>query len=269
MRRTVFITGASRGIGRAAALLFQREGWNVCATMRAPEDAGELARLERVACLRLDVTDAASVARAVGEARSLFGPLDVVVNNAGYGLVGPFEASTPEQVERQFATNVFGLLDVTRAVLPHLRERRGGVLVNVASMSGRTAFPLYSVYHATKWAVEGFSESLQHELRPFGVRVKLIEPGPIRTDFYTRSQDPVRREGPDEYEDFCARAMRNMGRAGAGGAAPDDVARVIYRAATDGTWRLRYQINARGVLWLRRLLPDFAFNRLVGAVVLR
>ena len=169
--RTVFITGASAGIGRATARLFREKGWNVLAAMRAPEEAGP-AGLEGVARLRLDVTDGESIRRAVEEAVGRCGAMDVLVNNAGYGLVGPFEASTPEQVGRQLATNVTGVMDVTRAVLPHFRRRGGGTLINLASMSGRTAFPLYSVYHATKWAVEGFSESLQFELRPFGIAVR-------------------------------------------------------------------------------------------------
>ena len=266
--RTVLITGASAGIGKATALLFRQKGWNVVAAMRAPEET-ELAGLERVTCLRLDVTDGESIRRAVEEALGRFGAIDVLVNNAGYGLVGPFEGSTPEQVGRQLATNVTGLMEVTRAVLPHFRRRGGGTLINLASMSGRTAFPLYSVYHATKWAVEGFSESLQFELRPFGIRVKVIEPGPIRTDFYGRSAEVVSGTAPADYEEFVARAMPNLRRAGERGAPPADVASVVYRAATDGTWKLRYQVNAWRVLWLRRLLPDFAFNRLVGAVVLR
>ncbi len=181
--KTVLITGSSSGIGKATVLRFQQAGWNVAATMRSPEKEAELGKLEGIALVRLDVTSEDSIAAAIGETIQRFGAIDVVVNNAGYGLVGPFEASTPEQVRRQFETNVFGLMNVVRAVLPHIRERRAGVIVNVASMGGRITFPLYSPYHGTKWAVEGFSEGLQFELEQFGIRVKIIEPGAIKTDF--------------------------------------------------------------------------------------
>ena len=267
MNRTVLVTGASSGIGRATVNLFAREGWNVAATMRSPEKAEGLA--PGVAVLRLDVTEPGSIRSAVGDAIGRFGAVDVVVNNACYGLVGPFEASTPEQVARQFETNVFGLMNVTREVLPHFRERRSGVLVNVASMGGRITFPLYSVYHGTKWAVEGFSESLAYELAPFGVRVKIVEPGPIRTDFYDRSMELMTRPGLTAYDAFVARVMPRMQKAGADAPGPEVVAKVILRAATDGTARIRYAANSAAVLSLRRLLPDRAFmavmRRAVGA----
>src|SRR5262249_4986233 len=150
MGKTVLITGSSTGIGKAAALLFQKNGWNVAATMRTPERAGDLFKLPNVACLRLDVTDTETITQAVKDAVARFGSIDVLVNNAGYGLVGPFEASTKENIERQFNTNLFGLMETTRAILPHFREKRNGVLINVASMGGRITFPLYSLYHATK-----------------------------------------------------------------------------------------------------------------------
>ena len=198
-----------------------------------------------------------------------FGAIDVLVNNAGYGTVGPFEASTPEQVDRQFATNVSGLMNVTRAFLPHFRERRRGVIVNVASMGGRITFPLYSVYHATKWAVEGFSEALVYELEPFGIRVKIIEPGPIRTDFYDRSQDVMSKPGLTAYDEFVARAMPQMQKSGAEAPGPEVVARTIFRTATDGRRRLRYPANSASILLLRRLLPTSVFMGIVKRLVLR
>ena len=150
------------------------------------------------------------------------------MNNAGYGTVGPFEASTPEQVERQVATNVTGLMNVTREVLPHFREWRRGVIINVSSVGGRVTFPFYSVYHATKWAVEGFSEALVYELEPFHIRVKIIEQGPIKTDFYYRSLDVMTRPGLTAYDELLARAMPTMQKVGAdapgpGGRRQDDL----------------------------------------------
>lgn len=121
--------------------------------------------------------------RAIADTIQTFGRLDAIVNNAGYGAVGAFEAATPDQIRRQFDTNVFGVMNVVRAVLPHFRAKKAGTIINVASAGGRIAFPLYSLYHGTKWAVEGFSEALQFKLNQFNVRVKIIEPGPSRPTF--------------------------------------------------------------------------------------
>jgi NAD(P)-dependent dehydrogenase (short-subunit alcohol dehydrogenase family) len=269
MTRTVLITGSSTGIGEAAAKYFRQQGWNVAASMRSPEKAGSWVQQERILPLRLDVTDAASIQEAIAAAVHRFGSIDVLVNNAGYGLVGPFEASTPEQVERQFATNVTGLMNVTRAILPHFRERREGVLVNVSSMGGRLTFPLYSIYHATKWAVEGLSEGLVYELEPFNIRVKIVEPGPIKTDFYDRSMDLMTKPGLTAYDDFVGKAMPNMQKAGASAPGPEVVARVIYKAATDGSKQLRYPVNSAMILWLRQLLPVRLFMAIVKSQVVR
>jgi NAD(P)-dependent dehydrogenase (short-subunit alcohol dehydrogenase family) len=267
MPQTVLITGTSSGIGEATARHFQQTGWNVAATMRTPEKGGHLNDLDRLAVLRLDVTEPDTIRQAVDDTLAQFGRLDAVVNNAGYGLVGPFEAASPEEIQRQFEVNVFGLMAVTRAVLPHFRAQRSGTLINVASMGGRITFPLYSVYHATKWAVEGFSEALQYEVEQHGIRVKIIEPGPIKTDFYDRSQDLVQKEGLTAYDDFVERAMPNMQQAGEEAPGPEVVAKAIYKAATDDSARIRYPVNSQGILLLRRLLPSRAFMRVVEQVV--
>ncbi|WP_271253891.1 SDR family oxidoreductase [Pseudanabaena sp. Chao 1811] len=273
MTKTVLITGASSGIGRATALYFQKRGWNVAATMRSPEQviskeagrANSLTNLDRLALLKLDVTDTDSIKAAVAEAIEKFGSIDVLVNNAGYGMLGAFETSTPEQIQRQFHTNVFGLMETTRAVLPHFRDRQSGVIVNVASVGGRVAFPLYSLYHSTKWAVEGFSESLQHELLAFNIHVKIIEPGPIKTDFYDRSAE--RTSNPDfpEYDALSDRVLTKLNQIGTTGASPDVVAKTIYGASTDKSWKLRYPADplAKQLLLARKLLPDFLFTKLI------
>lgn len=265
-KQTVLITGASSGIGKATAQRFLAAGWNVAATMRQP---GAAADHPGLTLLPLDVTSPASIEAAIADAERLLGPLDVVVNNAGYGLVGPFEAATDEQIRRQFETNVFGLMNVVRAVLPGMRARRSGVIINVASMGGRITFPLYSLYHGTKWAVEGFSESLQYELEPFGIRVKIIEPGAIKTDFYDRSMDVITKAGLTAYDAFVQRAMPNMQRAGATAPGPEVVADAIFTAATDHSPRLRYSAATKGILALRRLLPDRLFMSVVRSAVLR
>jgi NAD(P)-dependent dehydrogenase (short-subunit alcohol dehydrogenase family) len=269
MSKTILITGSSSGIGRATAEHFQQRGWNVVATMRTPDKGADWAREHNLTLARLDVTDIATIRQAISATMTKFGKIDAIVNNAGYGLVGPFEASTPAQVERQFATNVTGLMNVTREIIPHFRERRDGVIINVASMGGRITFPLYSVYHGTKWAVEGFTEALLYELQPFNIRVKIIEPGPIRTDFYDRSMDLMKKPGLTAYDAFVAKAMPNMNKAGATAPGPEVVAKAIYRAATDGSWKLRYQANTMGLLALRRLLPTGVFMGIVRSQVVK
>jgi len=269
MAKTVLITGASSGIGKETALWFQKRGWNVVATMRSPENATDLSKLDRVICLRLDVTDVDTITSATQEAIAQFKTIDVLVNNAGYGLAGAFEASSAQQVERQFATNVLGLMDVTRCVLPHFRQQKAGVLVNVASVGGRVAFPLLSLYHSTKWAVEGFSESLQHELKPLNIRVKIIEPGPIKTDFYDRSLDLISKPDLTAYDQIAATVLPNMNKLGKTGYPAELVAKTIYQASTDNSWRLRYPVGgAEGLLFLRKLLPDRLFTMILETVML-
>ncbi|HRH43553.1 MAG TPA: SDR family oxidoreductase, partial [Pyrinomonadaceae bacterium] len=210
MDKVILITGASSGIGNHTVKLFQSKGWKVAATMRSPEKSTDLQKIADVECIRLDVTDLDSIKSAIQTTLEKFGRIDAVVNNAGYGLVGAFEASSREQIVQQYMTNVFGLMDVTREILPYFREQKRGTIVNVASVGGRITFPLYSLYHGTKWAVEGFSESLQYELKPFNIKVKIIEPGPIKTDFYDRSMDLTKKDGLTAYDSFIEKVMPNM-----------------------------------------------------------
>lgn len=265
MGKTVLITGASSGIGKATAEVFAEQGWNVVATMRLPDGGGDLCAHENVLCTRLDVTDSSSIESAIACGIQEFGRIDAVVNNAGYGAVGPFEAASEEELRKQFDVNVFGVMAVTQAILPHFREHRSGSIVNVSSMGGRVTFPLYSVYHATKWAIEGFSESLQFELEPFNIRVKLIEPGAIQTDFYSRSMNVFEKEGLSAYDDYTQTRLAKMHSAGHSGSSPRAVAKVIFRAANDASGRLRYPAagGAWGILLLRRLLPTRLFNALI------
>lgn len=272
MPQTVLITGASSGIGAATAELFHQRGWNVVATMRRPGAGRDDPRwLE----LRLDVTEAESISAALAAAISRYGHLDVVVNNAGYGLVGTFESMEESHIERQFETNVFGLMRMCRAVLPHFRQqhdgRGGGVLINIASMGGRLTFPFYSVYHATKWAVDGFSESLAFEAEAVGVTVKIVEPGAIRTDFYERSMDFVHDRGLAAYNPVVDVAMKKMGEAGARGAPAQAVAQAIWMAATDGSKQLRYVVgtDAKGLLALRRLLGPNLLRRILKGQLMK
>ncbi|RHX88864.1 SDR family oxidoreductase [Leptospira stimsonii] len=256
-RKTILITGCSSGIGKAAAKHFQKKGWNVIATMRNPENEKELQNLPNLICLPLDVTRSETIQKAIQDGIKHFGDIDVLVNNAGYGLVGPFEGASEEQIRRQFDTNVFGAMDVIRNILPHFRKNKKGNIVNVASMGGRITFPLYSLYHATKWALEGFTESLQYELKPFGIRVKLIEPGAIATDFIGRSSDSTLENSPEEYKQFANAVFQNMEKAMMTSSS-EAVAKVIYKAANSSSGRLRYVIgmDAKSLLGLRKFLSD-------------
>ena len=189
--QTVLITGTSSGLGRATAKHFQLKGWNVIATMRTPTPQDELAQLERTLVARLDVQDTRSIRSAVDAGFARFGRIDTLVNNAGYGAYGPLEARSPEKIRRQFDVNVLGLLATTQAVLPHFRGNRTGTIINVSWFGGRMAFPLGTLYHRTKFAVEGLSESLYYELGALAIRVKIVEPGGMTTDFrwaFTRLQ---------------------------------------------------------------------------------
>lgn len=269
MNKVILITGASSGIGRETAKLFQTKNWKVAAAMRAPEKAEDLQRIADIECLRLDVTDKDSIKEAIAGTIEKFGRIDAIVNNAGYGLLGAFEAATEEQIEKQFQTNVFGLMNLTREILPYFREQKKGIIVNVASVGGRMTFPLSSLYHATKWAVEGFSESLQYELEQFNIRVKIVEPGPIKTDFYERSADLTRKEGLTDYDYFIARAMPQMMKAGEEAPGGAVVAETIYEAVTDGSKKMRYGVNTKGILTARKLLPDSLFFRVIKNVILK
>lgn len=252
MTQTIFITGASSGIGKATAHYFHDKGWNVVATLRNPTQAGDLADLPRVLVTRLDVTDGSSIAAAVDAAHARFGGIDVLLNNAGYGAYGPLEAFDMEGIRRQFDTNVIGLLEVTKAVLPSMRARGKGVIVNISSIGGRMTFPLGSLYHGTKFAVEGLSEALHYELEPLGIRVKIVEPGMIATDFSGRSFDFRQTPVLTAYQPVIDKLFAVLGspELAATASPPSVVSETIWIAATDGTSNLRYTAGADAAAYM-------------------
>ncbi|WP_075603927.1 SDR family oxidoreductase [Saccharicrinis aurantiacus] len=259
--KTILITGASSGIGKTTAKYFNKKGWNVIATMRTPEKEEELIKLENTLVTRLDVTNLESIDNAVKEGIERFGKIDVLLNNAGYGAFGPLEAFTREKMIRQLNTNIIGVLDVTRALLPHFRANKDGVIINISSIGGKTTFPLGSLYHGTKFAIEGISESLHFELEPIGIKVKIIEPGIIATDFGGRSFDFNNDETMLEYQPAIEKLMKFHNSVGNISSPPIVVTKQIYAAVTDGTNTLRYEAGADAVELLanRRKLNDKMF----------
>jgi len=237
-QKTVLITGCSTGIGRLAAETFHAKGWNVVATMRRPEAGKDLAELDRVIVERLDVTDPGSVASAVQATLDQFGSIDVLVNNAGYGGHALLEQSSDRMIRDMYETNVFGVMNTCRAVLPIMRAQKGGVIVNVTSMAGLMALPTDSVYTSTKYAVEGMTEGLALECKPLNILAKTVAPGAYMTTAFGSNNDDVDMQaGPPELAEYAQKLREHLMAvvAGEGGttADPQEVADAIYACATD------------------------------------
>lgn len=232
---TVLITGCSSGYGLATACRFFDEGWDVIATMRTP-NPDVLPRSDRVRVMALDVTKPASIEAAVRSA----GPIDVLVNNAGIGAVGAFEATPMATVRELFETNTFGVMAMTQAVIPQMRARRSGVVVNVTSSVTLAAMPLAAAYTASKTAIEGFTTSLALELEFFGVRARLVEPGyGPATQFASNGSERMKGLFPPEYQPFAEPTMAALTTQAGPVTTAQDVADVVYRAATDASAPLR------------------------------
>ena len=236
VRKTVLITGCSTGIGRVAVTTFQRSGWNVIATMRTPDRESELTALDNVLVTRLDVTDRGSIDTAIEAGLERFGALHALVNNAGYGGHALLEQSSDSAIRAMYETNVFGVINVTRAVLPILRRQGGGSVINVTSMGGLMGLPLDSIYCSTKFAMEGFTEALALECRPLGIRVCSVAPGAyLTTAFGANCVDELDSGEPDLVE-YAKRVRAHIqgvvAGAGGGTADPQEVADVIYQCAT-------------------------------------
>ena len=260
MTKTILITGASSGIGKAAASKFSAEGWNVIATMREPEKGTELTA-KNVLLEKLDVEDEDSIQHAITKGLERFGSIDAVINNAGYGQSGVFEAISADKVRKQFDVNVFGVMTVTRAILPHFRKQKSGLILNISSGAGRFTLPLISLYAASKFALEGFSEALSFELFPLNIQVKIIEPGGTATNFNKVSADEFAHDPSlTDYDKFTTAAGQLFDSLRAQTLVSSEaVAEVIYNAATDGTDTLRYVIGNEGFmkrLEARAILPD-------------
>jgi NAD(P)-dependent dehydrogenase (short-subunit alcohol dehydrogenase family) len=260
-RKAIFITGSSSGLGRATAKLFASKGWKVIASMRDPKKEKELGKISGVTLMALDVTDPHEI-ESVAEQVVASGGVDVVFNNAGYGLAGPLEGLTDDQILRMVNTNMLGTIRTTKAFIPHFREKRAGLFINTTSIGGLLTVPFNSIYHATKWALEGWSESMAFELNQFGIGIKTVEPGGMKTDFFTRSFDTGRHPA---YDALVSKVMGIITdpKQMATYSSPEQIAEVVYEAATDGKDQLRYVAgaDAKAMYQMRVRLGDEAFRK--------
>lgn len=266
--KTVLITGASTGIGKESAIYFAERGWNVAATMRNL-DSTNFSEYPNISKFKLDVNDEKSILDAINSTIEKFGAINAVVNNAGYAAAGAFECASQDQIKKQFDVNVFGLMNVTRAILPHFRQNKKGTIINLASVAGHAGFPTFTLYNSTKFAVEGFSEALQYELRQFNIKVKIVEPGPIKTDFYDRSMDKIENPNIKDYDNFINPAMKKMNEMGMKGLPPKAVSKRIYKAAMSTSYKLRYpvSIQAAAMISLRHFMPGCIFRSAVRMIM--
>jgi len=243
--KTVLITGCSSGFGLETARHFLERDWRVIATMRTPHRA-ILPPSPHVQLLQLDVTDLQSIRHAIAAA----GPIDVLVNNAGFGAPAPFELTDMDTVRALFETNTFGTMAVTQAVLPQMRERNGGVIINVTSSVTYKPLPLVGVYRAAKAAVNAFSESLVSEVEPFGIRVHIVLPGSSgETRFRDTARAGLRGMDSEVYGEFMKRSIARMAEAASAGTRAKDVAEAVWRAATDAAAPLRIPAGADALQW--------------------
>lgn len=269
--RVALVTGASSGIGEATVERLLAQGFIVYAGARRIERMSGIEQ-RGAHTLSLDVTDDASMTDAVAQILQERNRIDVLVNNAGYGSYGSVEEVPLEEARRQFEVNVFGLARLTQLVLPAMRERRSGRIINVSSIGGRIYEPLGAWYHATKFAVEGLSDSLRLEVAPFGIDVTIIQPGPIRTEWNTIARDSmVTVSGKGPYADIARRMRATYEKIDGGRSAgtPEQVAEAIVRAATARRPKTREAVpaSAKTIVGARRLLSDRAMDRLMKRVL--
>jgi NAD(P)-dependent dehydrogenase (short-subunit alcohol dehydrogenase family) len=267
MNKTVFITGTNSGFGRATVELFADRGWNVIATMRRVEFAHLFAHQANVRVLQLDLNNEASMSSVAMQAINVWGQIDVLVNNAGYFQMGPLETSTMAQIRAQFDTNVFGLIALTKALLPHFRARGAGMIINVASLSAEQGYPFAVAYAASKGAVAVLTEALHLELDGLGIGVKAILPGQHATDIFTKIDAAA--SIPDAYLPLWRTFTTQQGAVR--GSQPVGVAQAIYRAATDERRdQVKYYVGPDATLIPRakRLLGQARYFRVFKQLLL-
>ncbi|WP_270167378.1 SDR family oxidoreductase [Paenibacillus sp. SYP-B4298] len=262
--KVALITGTSSGFGLLSALELASRGYMVIATMRDVAHGGELLRRaresqveRRLRCIALDVTNESQISETIGAVLAEYGRIDVLVNNAGYAVGGFVEEVPLAEWRRQLETNFFGLVAVTQAALPAMRARRSGLIINVSSISGRSGFPGYGPYAASKFAVEGFSESLRHEMSSWGVKVVLVEPGSFKTPIWNKGLQNMHTRPGSPYKEQLDAVLTYSRRSADTAPDPIGVARLIGRITAMRSPRLRYAIGqgSRLLLWGKALLP--------------
>lgn len=268
MRKTILITGTSTGLGRLAAKYFADKGWNVAATMRSPEKETELNTISNIKVLKLDTTQTQTIQEAMSQAIAVFGKIDVVLNNAGIGMYGALELTSEANIDKQYAVNVKGVMNVIRTFLPHFRDHRAGKFINISSVMGRsTALPLGSLYNMTKFAIEGLTEGLYFELKPLNIDVHLVEPGGFESSF-SENMTFSKSDTIKDYDTITEKVSTQIKAAQKPGAIANPIAivKVIYNLASGKSNALRTVVgkDARTVLFLRKILPIKTFLNLLG-----
>ncbi|MCA6067726.1 SDR family oxidoreductase [Chryseobacterium sp. RG1] len=268
MNKTILITGTSTGLGRLAAKHFAEKGWNVIATMRSPEKEDELNSIANIKVLKLDITEPQTIQQAIMDGIDTFGKIDVVVNNAGIGMYGALELTADEDIDRQYAVNVRGPINVIKSFLPYFREQRGGKFINVSSVMGRsTALPLGSLYNMSKFALEGLTEGLYFELKPLNIELHLVEPGGFESNFgnnITFSKSETIRDY-DLITSNVGAVLNAVNKPGAT-ASPLSIVKTVYNLASgkNNSFRTVVGKDAKSVLMLRKILPIKIFLNLLS-----
>jgi NAD(P)-dependent dehydrogenase (short-subunit alcohol dehydrogenase family) len=266
-KKTIFITGTSSGLGRMTAKYFAAKGWNVAATLRNLHRETDLQAIPNIKVFQLDVTHAETIQKALNEAETIFGRVDVVVNNAGIGVYGALELTADEDIDQQYLVNVRGAINVIRMFLPHFRQHGGGTFINITSLMGlSTALPLGSLYNMSKFAVEGLTEGLYFELRPLNINLHLVEPGGFASSFGKNTRfSKSGRIG--DYDVITRNVEKAMIAAAQPGATPEpnEIVATIYELATGKKKAFRTVIgrDAKMILLLRKLLPIKTFLNLL------
>ncbi|MGM9993004.1 MAG: oxidoreductase [Candidatus Bruticola sp.] len=270
MSQVCLITGASSGIGAATARALLHQGWTIYGAARRQEPMAELAKLG-LRPVSLDVTSPDSCAACVGKIIEEVGRIDALINNAGYGSYGAFEEVSNEEAHNQFEVNVFGLASMTREVLPFMRQQQSGRIINISSMGGQIYTPMGSWYYASKRAVEALSDSLRHEVAPYGIKVVLIEPGVIRSewsDIAINKMQQTSAQGP--YAKICAKMSKvlKLNYSDALVGSPDYIANLIVKALSARSPQLRYAgpLDAKVLLFFKKYAPDWLFDAIVGMI---
>lgn len=258
MKKTVLITGSNSGIGKITAEYFVEKGWQVIATMRNVDNAGNLSENPNISIYPLDVTSTSSIGNAKNAILKDFGKIDVIVNNAGFGCYGAFEPTKESEIDRQIAVNIKGVMMVTKIFLPHFRKNKEGLFINISSIAGLVSYPLASMYVCSKWAVEGFTEAIFYELKPLGVRVKLVEPGGFKTNFQMKGISWSHDDNMPEYIEPTQKTINQRKTRHDNLPDPMPVAEKIFEAATDPSDRLRYLVGDDAEMMMAKRLEKGA-----------